>query len=238
MVNLTLFYWFRTKENKYLKFIEKCRNKLYKPNTCMHWHHIVPRHWIKSMVEYKQEGLLFCNSSENLIRLSEKDHALAHQILYYLYKKPMDRGAVLLLQGQKSASRLLWRRSGAAAVHKILSRNSKNFWLHGRQRPCSWSSDFQKEMARRSMLKKDALKTRSEGGKIGGYNRNLDRAIKAEDRYVFSYKKEEVLCCWNCRTGGDVLKILQSFEKTNLTRVTALLKGKRKTAYGWSCEKI
>lgn len=74
------------------------------------------------------------------------------------------------------------------------------------------------------------------GGKVGGRNRNLNRAITKNDRYLFLFENKPVLCVFNCETGGDVLKILHSFKQTKLQRVSQLLKGERKTLNGWSCE--
>lgn len=88
------------------------------------------------------------------------------------------------------------------------------------------------------MQKENALHIRSEGGKIGGRNRNLNIAIKKEDRYLFLFNNNEYLCVWNCETGGDVCKVLQSAIRTNCVRVTPLLNGQRKSLYGWSCIKL
>jgi len=93
-------------------------------------------------------------------------------------------------------------------------------------------------MATRSLARPDALEIRSRGGRIGGINRNLGIAIKSNDRYLFFYKGQPVLCIINCETGGQVMEQLQLYKQTNMKRVTPLLKGSRATAYGWRCEKI
>ncbi len=101
-----------------------------------------------------------------------------------------------------------------------------------------YSADWQKEMASRSMARPDARDIRSKGGKKGGTTRNLDRVIKQEDRYLFSYEGDAVLCIINCRTGSQVLEQLNQFKQTPLQRVTPLLKGERARLNGWSCVKI
>lgn len=93
-------------------------------------------------------------------------------------------------------------------------------------------------MAARSMARPDAREIRSKGGKKGGTTRNLDRAIKQDDCYLFSFKGQEVLCIFNCRTGGQVLEQLHLYKQTPLKRVTPLLNGSRSTLYGWSCVKL
>jgi hypothetical protein len=114
------------------------------------------------------------------------------------------------------------------AVHAILKEKGATFY----------SSEWQKEMATRSLARPDALEIRSRGGRIGGINRNLGIAIKSNDRYLFFYKGQPVLCIINCETGGQVMEQLQLYKQTNMKRVTPLLKGSRATAYGWRCEKI
>lgn len=141
-MQLNLTYWFYN-ENAYLNFINECRTKPIQEETEYHIHHIVPKHWIRNIPDERQ----FCESPENLIQLSLNDHIQAHQLLYDLYKKPMDKAAVLMLSGDKAASRRIWRQLGAEKVHTLLRSQQTNFW----------NSDFQKEMARRSIEKPDAL---------------------------------------------------------------------------------
>lgn len=226
-MSLSFSHWFGLNQNPYLLHIENCRNKEITPECSeYHKHHIIPRHWIIDNLEERD----FCSSKQNLIILSLADHIEAHQILYDLYKRPIDKAAVLMLQGNKASSRKIWRRLGAEAVHKKLSSDTL--------KASFWNSDFQREMGQRSLNRPDALEIRSEAGKVGGRNRNLNRAIKSEDRYLFFYQEQPVLCCFSCETGGDVLKILKSFKETPLNRTTSLLNGQRKSSYGWSCEKI
>jgi hypothetical protein len=191
----------------------------------MHVHHIIPKHWFN---HDSQAEKLYCESEENLIYLSLADHIKAHELLYEIYKRPQDKGAVLMLQGDKKESRLIWRQLGAKAVNEKLKNEGSNFW----------NSEFQTEMASRSLARPDAKEIRSKGGQQGGRIRNLNRAIKANDRYLFYYNNEPVLCIFNCETGGDVLKTLHEFKKTPLQRATPLLNGSRKTLNGWSCEKL
>jgi hypothetical protein len=211
------------KENRYFSFIESCRHKKYglEDGEC-HLHHIIPQYAFKD----SPEDLAYCNSAENTIVLSCADHLRAHELLYSVFQNKQDLGAVKMLQGAVKESRRLWRQLGAAATHQIQKEKNQTFY----------NSEFQKEMARRSLALPNATENRSRGGKLGGVVRNLDKAIQANQRYVFSYQKNEVLCVFNCRTGGEVLKQLHSFKKTPLKRVTPLLKGERKTLNGWSCK--
>jgi hypothetical protein len=62
--------------------------------------------------------------------------------------------------------------------------------------------------------------------------------MKKEDRFAFCFEGQPVLCVFNCETGTDVLEILNQYKLTPLERVSPLLTGKRKNAYGWSCKKI
>lgn len=195
------------KNNLYFRFIQKCKllaNKDKESGVKMQLHHIIPKHMLKKT----PEGREFCESQENLIYLSLDNHIRAHKILYKLYRKKADKGAVLMLQGNKAASRRLWRQSGAAATHNLLKNKKRTFW----------DSAFQKEMARRSIEKPDALEVRSKGGRKGGHQRNVGRAIKPNHRYLFYFYTTPVLCIFNCETGGDVLVELNKFKKTNLLR--------------------
>lgn len=209
----------------YFIFIESCRKKKYDMNKELNVHHIIPKHWFDNG---NLEELGYCESIENKIILSVEDHIKAHELLYEAYRRPQDRGAVLLLQGDKIESRKLWRRLGAEKVHEILQEEKKIFW----------DPEFQKEMAQRSLAREDALEIRSKGGKKGGKTTNKGKAIKLEDRYLFYFEKQPVFCVFNCETGGEVLEILHSYKQTSLKRATQLLNRTRKTLNGWSCEKL
>ena len=87
-----------------------------------------------------------------------------------------------------------WRRQGAYASHKVQKAAGKSMW----------DSTIQKKRADKSMAKPDALESRSRGGKIAGKKRHLGVAIQKSDRYMFSYKNEELLGIINCETGGQV----------------------------------
>lgn len=160
--------------------------------------------------------------------LSVEHHIKAHELLYEIYKNPTDLAAVQMLKGYKTESRRLWRQAGARAVNEIERAKGSTVF----------NNEFQKEMARRSLARPDALEIRSKGGRIGGKTRNKGIAIQKTDRYVFSYNNTPALCILNCETGGDVLEMLHTFKKTPLERATPLLNGSRKTLYGWSCEKF
>lgn len=216
--------------NQYFKFIENCRVQTYSKDTNLHLHHILPKHLFQNDPEEQN----YCESEENLIILSIEVHITAHHLLYKIYQNPRDQGAVYLLTGQMNEARHIWRRLGAEATHSLLSSQNANFW----------NSEFQTEMASRSMAREDALEIRSEAGRVGGRARNLNRVITAKDRYLFFYKREPVFCILNCETGGDVIKVLQLFslqteeKKQWPQRVTRLLRDSTKSLNGWSCEKI
>jgi hypothetical protein len=97
-------------DNEYFRFIEECRGKVYPVGTELHTHHIIPKHMLgASVIEMR-----FRDSLENLIKLSVLDHVHAHQLLYNVYRRELDLAAVSMLQGDKKASRRIWRQQGAA----------------------------------------------------------------------------------------------------------------------------
>lgn len=171
-------------------------------------------------------------SSENLIKLSREDHIQAHQLLFEIYEDNRDQGAVYMLSGRTDEALKIFHQQGAAANHKLLKKEGRNFW----------NSKFQKEMAKRSMDNPKAIIIRSEAGKIGRKMRKSGIAINKKDRYLFFFKEDPLICVLffflNCETGGDIVRILNQIQPSNLQRVTELLKGTRKVAYGWSCKKI
>lgn len=134
----------------------------------------------------------------------------AHELLFEIYGDARDAGAAQILTGQMSEALVFWKRAGAEATHALLKARGSNFW----------SPEFQTILASRSMQKKDALLTRSKGGKKGGRTRNLNIAIKKEDRYLFFYDKKQYVCVFNCETGGDVCRILNAAVPSNLKRAT------------------
>ena len=174
------------------------------------------------------ELLIFQESSGNLVTLTEEDHIIAHQMMANIYGDPRDKGAMQLLLGGLSEAKIEWRRAGALATHAKLKAAGRNFW----------DPEVQKANARKSLLKPDALVTRSIGGKTGGISINLYRIMKEEDKYLFFYKGRPVLCVFNCRTGGEVIKELNSFIETPIKRISPLLKGQRGSAYGWTVQRI
>jgi len=136
--------------------------------------------------------------------------------------------AFLFLTGSSDAAKIAWRKAGAFATHAVLKAAGKNFW----------NSDYQKDQVRKALLRSDALVTRSVGGKLGGRTRQLNRAITAKDKYLFSYKGKPYLCIFNCSTGGDVVKELNRAIKTPIERISPILNGKRASSYGWSATRI
>ena len=251
---------------EYYRFLDVCREKYKKQlqvdvesvpleseeqSTRVYWqkHHIIPTFIIRDYLKKNQvtltpaevqEVLTFRplrgqpelrsgqESPENVIILTEEDHIFAHQIMAKIYGDPRDKGAVQLLLGGLADARTEWRRAGAAATHAKLKAAGANFW----------DSEVQKANAIKSASKPDAFETRSQGGKLGGRNRNLGVAITTKDRYLVFYENKPVFCVFNCETGGDVIKQLQAFKKTPIERVTPLLKGSRSSAYNWKLELI
>lgn len=213
------------RNNSYFEFIENCKAKIYPKGEPMHVHHIIPAYVFNKTEDPEHKG--FQDSSDNLIKLSLEDHIRAHELLYEIYGNPKDLGAVQCLNGQFSEAAQMWKRAGAEASHEIQKQNQKNLWNH----------DFQKEMAFRSMQRPDALEIRSKGGKKGGRTTKLNKAIKAHERYTFSFEGKEVISIINCQSGTEVVKILQALHPTKLSRVTGLLKSTRKYLHGWSCVK-
>lgn len=215
---------YRNDYNKpYFDFIEICRNKKYSETTQMHTHHIIPKYLLKST----PEEIYFCQSKRNLILLSIDDHITAHEIFSQLYSDYRNRGAIDLLKGQCKEAFKKWKQAGAYASHKQQQKNQTGFW-----------DGKQVDRARRSMLRSDALETRSRGGKKGGRNRWINKIVTKSDKYIWFYKGEAIVCTINCQTGGEIVSELHKVKSTPLKRVSPLIKGMRQTAYFWSSKKI
>lgn len=215
------------RNNKYFVHIEQCKNKNYPTGTQLHKHHIIPEHVLNNKAATTAD-LDYMDSTENLVSLSIEDHIVAHELLFELYKNDKDRGAVAILKGQLSEAAQIWKQQGAIASHEAQKDSNKQFW----------NQEFQKEMARRSMTREDALEIRSKGGRRGGKTTKMNVAIQPHHRYTFSYNKEEVVSIINCSSGTQVLQVLNQIEKTPLARVTQLLKGEKKSLHGWSCKRL
>lgn len=221
------------RDNSYFDFIERCKVKaknLVKTNKGdVHVHHILP---IFLFNKKDPEERAYMDSEENKVLLTVQDHIEAHSQRYNVYQDRRDLGAMDLLKGNMEKATKFGKQAGAKATHQILKERRANFW----------SSEDQRENARKSVAKDPGGKMRSKAGKIGGRNRNRNIAINAKDRFIFYYKKEAVLCIINCETGGEVLDQLKQTltgQKVPLpNRVTQLLKGNRKTALEWSCTKL
>lgn len=111
----------------YEKFIEKYRNQELKNNTFYYKHHIIPKH------------IGGDNSNQNLIRLTLRQHTLAHYILYKGYHRQEDKIAWLMMSGQTEEGLLERRklavlRSNQSDKVKILKEKFKDKkWVEQRK---------------------------------------------------------------------------------------------------------
>jgi hypothetical protein len=100
--------------DKYLKFIEHCKKKKYHSGEYLERHHIVPRH---------AGGT---NCKDNLIKLSLKDHVLAHKIRYETYGSQYDLSAYNYMLGQSAkAKRAICAANGAKSRGRKLTEDHK-----------------------------------------------------------------------------------------------------------------
>lgn len=223
MTGLFLCHLFKSEQGPYEEYVKLCLNKTYPPETRLYVHHIIPR-----FVFRNRPGLTKLETDpRNLISVSYEDHVELHRRRWLQYKQKGDQNAYGAMLGDEAAW-LEIRVQGGRAVQEVLRRTQQ----------CMHSQDFQREMARRSMEKPDARETRSRGGQIGGVNRNANRAITPQEKYVFSFKGDELFGIIYCKTGGEVVEELNKWRQTPLKRATPLLKGERQSLYGWSCRKI
>jgi len=102
--------------DRYLRFIEHCKKKKYHVNEYLERHHIIPRH---------AGGT---NDKENLIKLSLKDHMLAHKIRYEVYKNQYDLSAYSYMTGQSAEAK-----SAICAANGAKSRGRKLTEEHKRK---------------------------------------------------------------------------------------------------------
>jgi hypothetical protein len=223
------FYdWMHKKYNAYLDYIESC--KLARQNDAssigqqFYLHHIVPRHHYK---KNKLDTATF-NIAENTILLTFQEHITAHSLRYTVYQEYGDKAAVDKMSSLKEEGFRSMQQAGGQAVNVILKAEER----------CMHSRDFQLEMARRSMANSNAREVRSQGGKKGARVRHTNRTVRVEDRFEWSYKKTPLFCTFGFDYAGDLVNELHKVQQTKLTRITGLVKGDRKTTYGWSCKKI
>jgi hypothetical protein len=211
---------------RYQDFVRQCREKIYPPDVCLYKHHIIPRYVAKKKPHLKK----IIENPKNIIKVSYEDHKKLHQLRYEQYKNRAegDKIAFLKMDGRTEEAWIEIRREGARATHRVLKQRGENFW----------NSEFQKEMAKRSLNSPKSREMRSRGGQKGGKKRQENRIIQPNEKFFFSYQGKETLCVFNCQTGSEVLKELNSCIPTPLTRVSPLLTGKRKSLYNWSCKKI
>lgn len=100
--------------NKYLNFIEHCKKKKYHSNEYLEKHHIVPRH---------SGGT---DGKENIIKLSLRDHILAHKIRYETYGNKYDLSAYHFMIGQsKEAKKAICSQNGAKSRGRKLTDEHK-----------------------------------------------------------------------------------------------------------------
>lgn len=215
------------RDNQYFNFIKECKSLTYSPGTPLHCHHIIPQ-YVFNNKRANQADHDFKDSQDNIVFLTLENHLKAHALLFEIYGNRQDQGAITMMRGLSEESLTIWRQLGAYASHKVQKESKKSFW----------NVEQQKENARKSMSRPDALQTRSKGGKKGGRIKSLDVVISKDQGYLFYFEGFPLICILNCETGGDVLNELNKIKPTNMIRVSPLLTGKRKYAYGWSCQRI
>lgn len=219
-----------------MDFIDKCREKAEKLSAeqladCQ-THHIVPRH------HYKNHALNWetFDAAENRVKLSFEDHVKAHQLRYEVYQEPYqepyqeygDKFAVTrMLELTKEGMRAM-QQAGGQAVNLRWKREGR----------LMYDREFQKQMGQRSMARPDALEIRSRGGRVGNLRRHRNVTVREEDKYLWCWNGEPFLCTFGFDNGGELCKALFEAKETRLARVSPLIQGFRKSAYGWSCQKI
>lgn len=101
--------------DKYLRFIEHCKKKKYHSDEYLERHHVVPRHAGGS------------NSKDNLIKISLKDHILAHKIRHEVYKSPYDLSAYNYMMGQSAkGKKAICAANGAKSKGRKLTQEHKD----------------------------------------------------------------------------------------------------------------
>ena len=244
--NPNWFLTFGQEENIYTAFIKNCRSKTYlvnpdDPLSTIHSHHIIPRH----LLNETDEELAYCESSENLIDLSVADHICAHELFNKVYPSPQNQGSIFALRKSIKLAQKCLKQAGAAASHMIQREKKVGIFNP------DLASEIGRKGAKASLARPDAIEIRREAGKVGGAKRHTGNIVGEGDKIVWYYNPErvgsgtqtsdpgEAVCCtFNCETGGQIVQSLNSIYPSNLTRISPVLTGERKSAYGWSCERI
>nr|AWI68513.1 putative HNH homing endonuclease [Pediastrum duplex] len=220
--------WINNVSNQYLDFIQDRKEARKKESgnvdEKLYSHHIVPR------FHYKKYGLEneTLDLEENTVFLTFEEHIHAHALRFLVYKEYGDAVAVNRMSGLQEEGFLAMQQAGGQAVNVKLKAEKR----------CMHSIDFQREMAQRSIAKPDAKETRSKGGKLGARKAHQNKTVRIEDRFEWSYKGTPLLCTFNFDNAGDIVRELYKVKQTKLSRISSLIKGSRKTGYGWSCKKI
>lgn len=188
-------------------------------------HHIVPGH------HFRKHGLSdqFYDLPINLVPLRFEDHIRAHELRYETYNEAGDRAAFTAMKGLGSEGMAILQRLGGKAANEGFKARGELFY----------NSEYQREMARRSMERPDALEIRSAAGKQGARkSRETASVVKETDRFEWSYEGQPIVCTFGFNHAGDLLEALQKVKDTKMKRVWFLVTGARKNMYGWSCTKI
>lgn len=223
-------HWFRhlRKDNTYFRFIRLCRAvgaaRCRNHGQRVHVHHIIPKYLLRDTDAERA----YCDSAENLITLSPEDHRYAHVLFQYYYPDHRNLGAVALLTGSMSVAARAWKQAGAYASHRA----------QRKARGAVFSVSHQKMAAARSLARPNARASRRAGGLVGGRNRQANRVVTANDRYLWFYRGEPMLCTFNCVTGQDIVRDLVRAVPSTLARISPVLNGSRKQSHGWSCLRV
>ena len=146
--------------NIYEKFIDLLKDQII--DGYFEYHHIVPKH------------IGGTNNDSNLIKLTYRQHILAHLLLYRVYRRPEDLAAYTLMRGlsvsrkQEIGKMIGERHKLSGHIYRLGNDNKESGWINSIKTPESLSK----------------------GGRIAG-------KIAVDTGQIYSIKSEE-----SCRQGG------------------------------------
>jgi hypothetical protein len=121
-----------------------------------------------------------------------------------------------------------WKQAGAYASHQA----------QRKARGAIFSVAHQKAAAACAMARPNARAIRRVGGSKGGRNRQKNRVVTVNDRYLWFYHNKGMLCTYNCLTGQVKVRSLVCAVPSKLQRISPVLNGQRKQSYGWRCVRL
>ena len=170
---------------------------------------------------------------DNIVQLTEIEHIEAHCLISEVTGNKSDINAYNLMINISHDPVLLKEQRSLDAKKSLDARKLKGNNV--------FDTDFQKEMARRSVESEKGITARKKRGPKLGTQRQAHRLFDASDRFTISKNDCAIFSISRMVTGNDIKRVIERIDPAagkNMHNFTRSIKDHTKKALGWSANKL